>query len=418
LPLALAGLCLGAAARPGTAADDTFAFVQVSTPEQRLRYLAEARIWSDPGPLTPDDLLRGPDVPLPAALRGLRPDDEVPCRFLKAGRSLGGKTSKFVCRTADGETMRLKYTDASEKGNREVFALVAATRLMWALGFGADPVFPVTVRCEDCPADPMSGEGPRASRRLLAVFQPRFDDAVMVDGADPNQGWRWSEVDEAIEALPPGDLRDRQRMHFDALSLAGVLLQHGDRKPEQQRLSCGVAITSSAGDVHPVSLEDGHGYQAPVFVEHGDERACAAPVITVQDLGATFGGAGRTSDHLTSKIHLPSWTSKPVFQQAGRGADGQVAECHGALTVSMAAGHGARANPRIGEPGRRFLLDRLEQLTDAHLESLFRAARVESLPERHVWRDPRTGMTRTGTAAWVAAFREKVQEIAGRRCAP
>lgn len=268
----LAGVAALHGARVRAADDPPFAFVQTSGPEQRVRYLAEARIWADPGPLTPEALLRGPDVNVPAAMRELRAGDELPCSFVKAGRTLGGKTPKFVCRTADRETMRLKYTDGSEKGNREVFALVAATRLMWALGFEADPVFPVAVLCQDCPADPMTGEGPRAARRLLAVFQPRFEDAVMAEGTDPNQGWRWGEVDEAIAALPGGPLRDRQRTHFDALVLAGVLLQHGDRKPEQQRLSCRTPLDPEAGDVHPLALDDGHGYQVPVFFEHGGQR--------------------------------------------------------------------------------------------------------------------------------------------------
>ena len=38
--------------------------------------------------------------------------------------------------------------------NGEVYAEVAATRLLWALGFGADRVYPVTVVCKGCPEFP------------------------------------------------------------------------------------------------------------------------------------------------------------------------------------------------------------------------------------------------------------------------
>jgi hypothetical protein len=56
----------------------------------------------------------------------------------------------------------------------------------------------------------------------------------MVDRSEQDQGWRWGELDKAIDSLPSGELRSRQRQHFDALVLLGVLLQHGDRKPEQR----------------------------------------------------------------------------------------------------------------------------------------------------------------------------------------
>ena len=68
----------------------------------------------------------------------------------------------------------------------------------------------------------------------------------MVTGANADQGWRWGEVDEAITNLPEGPLRARQRMHFDALTLLAVFIQHGDRKAEQQRLECRGALDLSA----------------------------------------------------------------------------------------------------------------------------------------------------------------------------
>jgi hypothetical protein len=399
-------------------ADEPFAFVQVSRSQQRLEYLATARIWSDPGPLTPEDLRRGPRRDLPPAVARALTGDPLPCSFVKPGKALGGKTPKFVCRTAGGATIRVKYTDGTEKGNREVFSLVAATRLMWALGFEADPIYPVTVICQDCPADPMTGSGAPAERRYLAIFQPRFSNVVMVDGNDPNQGWRWGELDDAIEALPPGEVRDRQRTHFDALTLLGVIFQHGDRKSEQQRLSCGGPIAPSAGDVHPIAREDGHGFDLPVFFEHPGQRACADPVVTVQDVGATFGGAGRTSNALTAKMHLASWAGKPVFRPARAVPAGQVPECRGDLTVSMAAGDRAHGNPRVGDAGRRLLLSQFQRLTDAHLVAILTAARVDQMAEPHVWRDARTGRSYRGVDAWVAALRDKVRQIEERSCAP
>ena len=74
---------------------------------------------------------------------------------------------------------------------------------------------------------------------------------VIVEGDNVDQGWRWGELDEAIANLPEGPVRARQRTHFDALTLLGVFIQHGDRKPEQQRLECRGSLDLRAGDVRP-----------------------------------------------------------------------------------------------------------------------------------------------------------------------
>ena len=394
--------------------DNQVAFVQVAGPQQRLRYLAAATIWHEPGDVTPEMLQAGRPLKqqseaLEAALRG----QPLSCGFAQAGKTLGGNTPKFSCVAPDGTTIRVRYSNGSTDGNREIFSAVAAAKLMWALGFVSDPIYPITLDCRDCPADPMSGTGPRARRSYLATFQPEVSRLVMVHGDDADQGWRWGEVDEAIAGLPEGALRARQRMHFDALTLLAVFIQHGDRKPEQQRLECRGALDPRAGEAHPLGRDDG----PPVFFERPDGSACSEPVIALQDIGATFGGAGRTSK-ATAKMNLKAWTNRPVFKPVKASQSGEAAECRGNLTVSMAAGEGGRGDPRIGEAGRAFLQDRLLLLTDAHVRALMASARVDKLSESHTWRDPRTGTSHSGYEAWVAAFKDKVRQITERRCAP
>ena len=235
----------------------------------------------------------------------------------------------------------------------------------------------------------------------------------MVDGTNPNQGWRWGELDRAIAGLPEGPLRVRQRTHFDALTLLAVFLQHGDRKPEQQRLGCRGNLDTNAGEVG-----DRGSHSASVFFERRDAVACPDPVVAIQDVGATFGGAGRLSSSTTATMHLRSWVAHQVFRPAQRAPAGVVPECRGSLTISAAAGENGEANPRVGEAGRRFLLERLQQLTDAHLRALFASARIDKLPEPQHWQDPRSGTAYTGLDAWVAAFNDKVRQIEERRCAP
>ena len=395
--------------------DPQIAFVHTAGVQQRLRYLATARIWSDPGDVTPEMITAGRPLKqrsegMEAVLRG----QPLPCEFATPGRKLGGNTPKFSCTTPGGTTIRVKYSDGTKDGNREIFSAVVAAKLLWALGFVSDPIYPITIDCRDCPANPMSGEGPRARRTYLATFQPEMTPLVIVDGDDMDQGWRWSEVDEAIAKLPEGEIRARQRMHFDALTLLGVFIQHGDRKPEQQRLECRGALDLQAGNTRPLAKDDG---TAAVFFEGPDSSACTQPVIALQDIGATFGGAGRTSKS-SAKMNLKAWTERPVFKPAKSSDAGEVPECRGNLTVSMAAGEGGRGDPRISEAGRAFLQERLQLLTDAHVRALMSTARVEKLADSHTWRDPKTGTSYAGLDAWVAAFKDKVRQITDRRCAP
>jgi hypothetical protein len=410
----VAFVALGLATSVAAQTKDQIAFVKVAGEEQRLRYLAAASMWSDPGDVTPEMVMNGrplsqSDEGVQAVLRG----EPLPCTFATPGKTLGGNTPKFACVTPRGRTIRVKYSDGSKDGNREIFSAVVSAKLLWVLGFVSDPIYPITIDCQDCPENPMSGAGPRGRRKYLATFQPAFTNLAMVTAAEPDQGWRWGEVDQAISKLPEGPLRTRQRTHFEALTLLGVFIQHGDRKPEQQRLECRGALDTSAGDARPIDGRDGQ----PVFVERPNAAACKEPVIALQDIGSTFGGAGRMSKS-TSKMNLKAWTNRPIFKPAKPSASGEVPECRGNLTVSMAAGDDSGGDPRIGEAGRAFLQEQLARLTDEHVRALMATARVDQLSDTHEWRDPHTGTTFTGSDAWVAAFKDKVRQITERRCAP
>jgi hypothetical protein len=373
-------------------------FVQVEK-AKRLQYLATARIWTDPGDLTPAALLAGPPLAdgsgVEAALKGA----PFPCTFAQPGKDMGGATKKFACTTSTGKVIRVKYTEPSKTSNREVFATVAASRLLWALGFTSHPVYPIALDCLNCPDDPTEGTGKKEKRSYLATYSPMFTDPALVDEDEADQGWKFGELDAAVKALPAGELRSRQLQHYEALQLVGVLLQHGDRKPEQQRLSCHSALKAGAGSVREVK-------GSAAFVENPGATACDSPVVSFQDLGATFGGAGKRTKGSTAKMNLDEWADKQVFKRS------EGTECHGDLTVSMAAGDGSMGDPLIGEAGRKFLFDRLQRLTDDHLKAIFGAARVNLMTKDDD--DPR-GSTVEG---WVAAFKDKVRQIGARTCAP
>ncbi len=203
----------------------------------RQAYLAHATIWQDPPALSPADVLEGPGGVFPYRVSVATAPEGIACAFTRPGVSLGGKSAKFICHTPDNHDLRVKYWHAETRsGNREAFATVAATRLMWALGFPTAPALPMNVHCTDCPEDPMRGTGERKPRRYVGMWQVAVPGVKIVSTPDTDQGWSWRELDEAIDTLPAGDERTRQRTRYEALVLLGVLLQHGDRKPEQQAL--------------------------------------------------------------------------------------------------------------------------------------------------------------------------------------
>ena len=283
----------------------------------RAAYLAHATIWKDPGVLSPDDILEGPSGVFPYTFADATADEGIGCTFVKPGKELGGKSPKFLCTTGDARTLRVKYWDPElETGNREVFATVAATRLMWALGFDVLHALPMNVRCDGCPRNPMTGEGARSARPYLAELQVYpTSGPLILSHHDRDQGWSWREFEEVIKALPPGPERTRQRTHFDALSLLGVFIQHGDRKPAQQALYCDGPVDVSAGEMQ--TWKDGDG--APILIERPNAVSCPQAAALIVDVGATFGGGGRTSSEGHGKDESRRMAEQDGVQGRGRG---------------------------------------------------------------------------------------------------
>src|SRR4029453_5192707 len=60
-----------------------------------------------------------------------------------------GKSPKFYCKVPPDDEIKVKYGPS----NGEAHAEVVASRLLWALGFGADRMYPVQVVCRGCSAD-------------------------------------------------------------------------------------------------------------------------------------------------------------------------------------------------------------------------------------------------------------------------
>ncbi len=316
--------------------------------------MARAQVWVATD-IPSMDLYAGPRDP-----GAFEPGATVACRF--RDKALSGASPKFACRLPDGDELKVKFGGA----NGEVYGEVAASRLLWALGFGADRMYSVRVVCRGCPL--------RVGGILRADGDRIVDPAAVerkIAGEELLEKWSWQELDRIDEAAGGAP-----KAHRDAFKLLAVLLQHSDSKPQQQRLVC---LNDAAGE----------------------DWRCATPLMMINDLGVTFGRANAMNQQPRASVNLAEWRELPIW----KGETGCVGNLSGSWT-------GTLKDPVIGEAGRQFLAGLLMQLSDRQIADMFEAARITLRP-----RAPARG--RSGFPAvdeWVQAFKQKRTEIANRRC--
>jgi hypothetical protein len=319
------------------------------TRAQRLEAIRHARVWesTDVGKM---NITAGP-----AGSQAFRPGETVSCEFVPHPHG-SGHTRKFACRLTGGRELKVRYWP----GNGEVYAHVAASRLLWALGFPAYPMYPVKVICHGCDDDPFR------QRAAIAGAKPVVFDPATIEEKLPgetvetktDEGWAWSELDTVDEAAGGAPRRER-----DALRLLAVLIQHSSNKAINQRILC------------------------------LDEPACTHTEMIILDAGKSFGRANVLNNDAVAAVNFKEWSRMAIW----KGARG----CEGNLPWSLT---GSLSDPNISEDGRVFLSDLLARLTDAQLRDLFTVARFTT-------RDPHATVD-----DWVAAFKRKRDEIAARRC--
>ena len=107
--------------------------------KSRASVISRAKVWTATD-VASMDLRRGPTGP-----GSFEPAATVACDYVD--KQLSGASPKFACRLPDGDELKVKYGG----DNGEVYAEVAASRLLWALGFPADAMYSVRVVCRGCP---------------------------------------------------------------------------------------------------------------------------------------------------------------------------------------------------------------------------------------------------------------------------
>lgn len=348
---------------------------------ERQQVLQRAHVWQaiDTASL---NMFQGPT--LPAAMRI---GAQATCTFVFPDKPLGGLTPKFLCelppspslrRAEKGDVVKVKY---GEK-NGEVYAEVAGSRLLWALGFKADVMVPSRVTCRNCPDDPFAVSAADWQRGSPADVETRVYDPAVIEREGGKavevpgyEGWAWPELDTIRERGSGAT-----RAHIDAFKLLAVFIQHSDSKPGQQELVCAEGRWR----------KDAKG-----------NETCAQAWLVIKDLGGSFGKATRFN---TSKMKLEDWDSTKVWK------DG--AKCVGDLPRSMT---GSLEDPVISEAGRRLLSRKLMQLSDRQIRDLFTVSQIEKRGEEITDANGRKRMVTV--ADWVRVFKRKRAEIVAARCA-
>jgi hypothetical protein len=317
--------------------------------EERARALRRARVWTPVDAATVDLAANPPDP------SGTLSDPIVRCRYLDSPAR--GTTAKFDCVLRDGEVVKVKYGQTGE-----IQAELAASRLLTALGFGADRMFLVPrVRCYGCVRTPfytnwvLDKVGAR-ERVVRTVPQDSYTDfewvsverrfAGLLIETGQREGWSWFELEPIDPSL------GANRAERDALRLAAMLLAHWDNKASNQRLVCLAPAPAGA-------------------------MPCPRPFALINDLGATFG---------PNKVDLNHWKSVPIWTDRAR------------CLVSMRQFPYSGAtfpDTVVSEAGRQLIARQLSALSERQLMSLFSGARF-----------------RGDAREWAAALMVKIRQIA------
>lgn len=363
------------------------------TAQQKEQFIEKAQFWTD----------RGPELDIANGIREvaeLKTLGTLDCIYdqeeTATAKAESGVTPKFYCKTEKYGTVKVKYAPKNvlEK-NKEIFAEVASSRLLWSLGYGADIDVVMTVRCQGCTEDPWSSIAKTDTGPARTFFPATVEigfpgKKIKQEGITDNkkQGVSWKEIGLIDPGLTPDErkLVDAQR---DGLRLVAALIQHGDNKTSQQKLMC----TDKKG----------------LRIENG-QVVCDSTYVYIADVGATFGGAGNTTGS-GAKMSFNNWKSKCFWHKSSKPSNLKV-ELNGSFTGTM-------DSPNVTEAGRQFLMSQLVRQkyvvltadgkptfndeTRMRTRLLFQEAHVELLHKQN-----KENITADD---WAAAFENKVKQI-------
>jgi hypothetical protein len=337
--------------RPGPI-EHSEGYIQVDR-ETRAEFIARARLWElhNINALTPGNIRSGQKT-------NLTNDQAITCDYVpEKKQELGGSTPKFRCIGSGGQTYHVKY------GKPKAYTAVVASRLLWALGYGADISTPVRVICNGCPHDPWN-------HPVKISGRTRFDEAVIDElqkgkeitlSGKTEVGWSWKKDLPLVSEQKGG----APKAQVDGLKLLSALIQHVDSKPAQQKLICRPKDYDAKGDT------------------------CRQPYMYVHDFGNTFGSGGLK----VHPLNFREWAGKRVWKDSRK--------CVADVQQNVGNGDDGLNYPKISEEGRVFLAHLLSQLiaNRDNVVAIFDAAHIGNVDHTHTAKD------------WAAVFIEKAQEV-------
>lgn len=374
----------------------------------RTQYVKRASAWLAPEWIDSNfnfsphlDVYHGPATP---AQDVLLEANTVVCRTTPEDQVFeGGANTKFYCsllnptdytpvvkKSGKRDKIKVKYHSV-KRYNQEIFGEVLTTRLMWALGFGADKIYHVPkVLCFGCTADPYNDRQVVASETpqefIQTVIERKFpgDEIIFQSHLNPKRGpgeiddteWRpsstgqvpgWSFKESMLKFSDDPVIKYQQFTERDALRLLAVFMFHIDMKPDNNRLVC---------------------------LEPGDNNDCAGKtLLMINDVGSSFG----TADGLGTlkKVSYKVFSTKPLWANP--------AKCQASLS-SFVIRDKTMKNPVISEAGRKFLANLMAGFIAGpegrkRVEDLFRAARIDQ---------QKNG---SSVAEWTNAFMARAEQL-------
>jgi len=423
----------GTAPTPGCSVPDNM------TKAQKLPCVRAAGIMLDQPTLTAAQLQNGPDFdpanPEKSRSGYFTADDTISCYFRPhyAFAKVPGDSMKFQCwhMTADGafytqkgETTRVndvKVVIERDKGGdkkaslyprdddknaheikadhfkikylkppypqhdprfNEVFTTVAASRIMWVLGFPTDNAYPAgSASCIGCTDDPF---GKKLADNKASLKDPPVIFKVVSaerelpwDEINPEDDETWSWTD-AAKFYSDAEWTRQQRVEYDAYRLALGLIHYHNALPQQNRIDC-------------AEWEKG----AP-----GQSKTCLKPVIFVHDLGSTFGKkrSGLDLFGTNPRGNFKAWQPQTVFVKPE--------SCELRATLL--------GDSRVLKAAQDLMIRRVARLDHDTVKSIFRVARFNMMDQEQVQRLRSSGAANVDEAAldeWTNVFLSRVQEI-------
>ena len=269
-----------------------------------------------------------------------------------------------------------------DRRDNEVFTQVAATRILWALGFPADYQYAaLAASCIGCSADPFRDnlkDNKASLRDRPVVFRVVAVERLLpMDIIESQNDETWSWADTA-QLYAGGGWTRQQQVGFDAYRLALGLLAYHNPLDSQNRLAC---------------AEWKPGADNP--------KVCARPVILVQDVGSTFGKPGTFGN---SRGDFSGWEGQRVFANPDR--------CE--LKYPL------KGESTVLKEAQDLLLRRLENLGRDRVKAIFAAARFQMVDQKQLDRLRHSGAANVEDAAlneWTDVFMRNVAEVrAARNC--